>query len=57
VYSRNLPDRRNKLDTTRGATNVKQIVIFVVMISVEDVDERNVTLPIFFNPDVLSHSI
>jgi hypothetical protein len=57
VYSRNLPDRRNKLDTTRGATNVKQIVIFVVMISVEDVDERNVTLAIFFNPDVLSHSI
>lgn len=60
VYCRIIPDRRNKLDTTLGVTNVKQIFISVSVVGV-DVDLSpcgvNSTLPIFFKPEVLSHSI
>ena len=64
VYCRIIPDRRNKLDTTLGVTNVKQIFISVSVVGVGvdvDVDLSpcgvNSTLPIFFKPEVLSHSI
>ena len=73
VYFLSLPDRRNRPDTARGATNLKHRVISVDDVVDDDTDDSsaavedelppprrrgvNVTLPEFLRPEMLSHSM